>query len=329
MHLFLARCLHRRLLASLVVLLTVRLPLGAQTLRTAVVPSATDPSIDAFDSEHTLYRNPAVASRHELLIFLPGTSGKTRGTSLFCTTAANLGYHVICLMYPDEVSASICRNSPDSTAFDTFRRTIIEGGTSTFITVSCANSIDNRLLKLLFYLRATRPAEDWGQFLQTTPKQPAGGASEEPAWERLALAGQSQGGGHAALLASRHRVARVLLFSSPKDWSRYYNRPAAWYAASQTPADRYYAFVHEQDQQGCTYTQQLKILNTLHLGNPQSVDNAAPPYQHAHALSTNYPGTLVTSQVAHTSEVGDGQTPKKADGTPLFQLVWQYMLTAK
>lgn len=298
----------------------------AQTVVTSVVPSKTDSKIDTFDSPHTIYRNPSANSRHQLLVFLPGTNGKTRGTKLFCTAAADQGYDVISLMYPDTISATVCQNDVDRDAFTKFRLEIIEGGdTSARITVDRANSIENRLVKLLLYLKANRPTEEWGQFLSSAKEK-----SDELLWEKMALAGQSQGGGHAALIATRHNVARVLLSSSPKDWSRRYDKPASWYKPSVTPASRYFAFLHEQDKQGCSYPQQLEILKAMGmtaLGNPVSVDKEKPPFANSRVLTTNYPGTPVTSTVAHTSEVSDGGTPKSTSDKPLFRPVWLYMLT--
>jgi dienelactone hydrolase len=295
-----------------------------QTQSFSVLPRATDPQIDTFNDEHTIYINPAVAPRKELLVFLPGTNGKTKNTKLFCTRAAELGYQVICLMYPDNLSATACWSDSDKESFTKFRLELIEGGEkSPYLEINRANSIENRLIKLLVYLRTQRPREGWEQFL--SPK-------DELAWERLALAGQSQGGGHAALMAREHTVARVIMFSSPKDYSRRYNQPAAWYTTPNTPLSRYFTFQHIQDKQGCNYQQQLEILKKLgltKLGEPVSVDTEKPPYAHSHILTTNYPGTPVPSTQAHTSVVGDGGTPKNEQKQPLFEPVWTYMLTEK
>ena len=312
------------LLPTLTLLLAVPGPLKTETQSVSVLPSATDPQITTFNDEHTLYLNPAVPPRNELLVFLPGTNGKTKNTKLFCTRAAELGYHVICLMYPDNLSATACWTDEDKEAFTKFRLELIEGGDkSPHLEVKRANSIENRLIKLLAYVREKRPTESWGQFLTT---------KDELVWEKLALAGQSQGGGHAALMAREHLVARVIMFSSPKDYSRRYNQPAAWYTTPKTPLARYFTFQHLQDKQGCNYTQQLEILEKLgltKLGAPVSVDTQKPPYAHTRILTTNYPGMQVPSVQAHTSVVGDGGTPKDENKQPLFVAVWSYMLTEK
>src|ERR1035438_1936846 len=84
-----------------------------------VVPRATDPSIseDKFNSPHSIYVNrriivegAAPLDRHQLLLFLTGTGGTAQGARAFCDLAADLGYHVINLIYPDEIPATVCRN---------------------------------------------------------------------------------------------------------------------------------------------------------------------------------------------------------------------------
>lgn len=53
-----------------------------------VLPSSTDASICAFNSPHLVYFDNKAQSRHQLLVFLPGTYTKPGGTGFFCQTAA-------------------------------------------------------------------------------------------------------------------------------------------------------------------------------------------------------------------------------------------------
>ena len=287
-----------------------------------VVPSQTDPAIKTFDFPHCIYLNRApAADRHQLLLWIPGTQppgteNKGPGAAgRFCEMAAGFGYRAIVLRYPNDESAAVVRQDSDPAAFEKFRMAIIAGGSSRHITVSRADSIENRLLKLLLYLQQNRPAEEWGQFLTSE-----GGIR----WEAFVLAGQSQGGGHAALLAMQHPVARVVCFGSPKDYSLASGRPAAWLSAkSATPATRFFALNHQQDSQGCTPAQQLENLRALKLdalGGPVNVDKETPPYRHSHILTTNYPGGKLTSKEAHTT----GISPRNE---AVFGKVWAYMLT--
>lgn len=296
-----------------------------------VKPSLTDPAIVNYDEPHYIYinreivvsQNPSLpADRHQLLFFIPGThtAGTPRGGKgpiKFLQTAANSGYHVIFLTYPNDVAAAeACNKLRDPAAFEEFRMAIIVGGIFQSMTITRTDSIENRLVKLLRYLKVMRPKERWEQFLDDN-----GGIK----WDSIAVAGQSQGGGHAALIAIKHPVARVICSGAPKDFNHVLNRPAAWYLEpSATPKDRFFAINHDQDEAGgCTPEEQMKNLRALGLekfGLPADVDTEQPPYHHARILTTNYPGTKVDWFTAHT-------TAFNAKNASVFSLAWLYMLT--
>jgi hypothetical protein len=291
----------------------------AEAIWDSVVPSRTDSDIQTFNTPHSICVDRSIllngaGDRHELLLFLPGTGGHGRGARMFLEDAAELGYHTIELMYPDDHSASECDFDRDPHAFEAFRLAIIQGGSSTRMTIPRQESIENRLEKLLLYLQEKRPLEKWDQFLE----------DGRVAWENIAVAGQSQGGGHAALIAIRNKVARVIMFGAPRDFSQALYRPATWYSEhSATPHDRFFAINHQQDRQGCTFSEQLQNEAALHMndfGAPADVDLEIPPYRHSHILTTNYPGTRVDSMTAHGTAINDRNAA-------VFRAAWLYMLT--
>jgi hypothetical protein len=299
--------------------IVLSVPAMCEPVWISVVPSKTDPEIHTFDTPHSVCIDRSMVlesnrGRHELLLFLPGTGGSHRGAKAFLETAAALGYHVIELMYPDDVSASVCDDDRDPKAFESFRMAIIEGGSSPRMSIARQESIENRLEKLLLRLEAKRPRERWDQFLH----------GSDIAWDHIAVAGQSQGGGHAALIAIKHHVRRVLMFGAPKDFSRALNAPAAWYnEPSATPAAAFFAINHLQDHQACSFAEVLQNQYALHMdqfGPPENVDSEAPPYRHARILTTNYPGTAVDSKTAHGTAISDRNQS-------VFRTVWTYMLT--
>jgi len=297
----------------------------------AIRPSLTDPDITKYDFPHYLYVNRAIVvshdpalppDRHQLLLFIPGTHipGTPyggRGPTNFFDVAANLGYHVIYLDYPNDIAAAqACNNDHNPRAFEEFRMALIAGGNFKGQETSRTDCIENRLIKLLQYAARIRPLEKWDQFL--TP----GG---EIQWSAIAVGGHSQGGGHAALIAVKHRVARVICTGSPKDYSHALHRPAAWYReTSATPKACFFAFNHDQDGMGnCTPAMQTANLSALGLdqfGPPADVDQESPPYHHTRILTTDYPGGTVDSLTAHGSVI----TSKNGDH---FKDVWTYMLT--
>jgi hypothetical protein len=258
-----------------------------------------------------------MGDRHEMLLFLPGTGGHGKGPTALLETAAHLGYRCVTLMYPDDVAAAeVCRDDADPDSFESFRMAIIHGGNSDHIRVKDYDSIESRLTKLLLLLRQARPLENWGQFLDES-----GGIK----WEKIAVAGQSQGGGHADLIAVKHRVARVLMFGAPKDSSLALRGPARWYTeAKATPIARFFAINHVQDRQGCNFDELIENVHALGMDANApvvDVDREGPPYRNSRVLVTNYPGTQVDSKTAHGTAISN-------QNQAVFRKVWVYMLTS-
>ena len=307
------------LAATLAVGLGASAPATGAPTALDVRPGETDPAIQQYTQPHRVFLDDAAASRRQLLVYLPGTGATTGEQEEFGRTAAGLGYHVVYLMYPNDVAAAVCQDDDDETSFEKFRREIIAGGDlDPRVVVDRVNSIEHRLVQLVRWLAANHAAQGWVQFL----------AEGSMAWPKVVLAGHSQGGGHAQLLAKDHAVARLVVLGSPKDYNFRHGRPAVWYGGGATPAGRMFAFVHEQDTQACSYTQQLENLRASGLTTVADTDKLAPPYQHAHVLTTNQPGKPINSALAHLGLVFDFMLPRGADDRVLYRPAWIYMLTA-
>ena len=132
---------------------------------------------------------------------------------------AMMGFHVISIDYPNNVVSTTCSNSTDSSCFDDFRQEINFGTpVSAVVQVDSANSIVNRLSKLLVYLAKQDPAGGWAAFLK----------GNQPRWDKIVIAGHSQGAGHAAYLGKCFKLAGVLMFSGPQDYLKVFHHPARW-----------------------------------------------------------------------------------------------------
>ena len=308
----------------------------ADVISFPVAPTATDPAIKTFVTPHWIYVNRSILidrqadlppDRHQLLLWLTGTGGSGHDARAFCELAANLGYHVVSLMYPDEVPASACDNDPDPNGFERFRMAVIQGGAMTkrngaaWFSVDPPESIENRLIKLLQVLQEKRPRENWGQFIR---------GDGTIKWDSIAVAGQSQGGGHAALIGIKHEVARVVCFGAPKDYSTRLRAPAAWYGEpSATPKSRFFAFNHHQDPKGCTPEQLILNLRSLEseaFGTPAEVDEEPFPYHYARVLYTSYPVVTVEGQGSEGAMVAHG-SGINSQNAQRWQQVWTYLLT--
>ncbi len=309
---------------------------SAEVTSVSIKPSLTDPEIKNYDEPHWIYVNRDIVvdrkadlaqDRHELLLWIPGTGSRGHDAQGLANLAADLGYHVVTLMYPDDTAASACADDGNPKAFEQFRMAIIEGGDAAYrngnktISIPRPESIENRLIKLLQHLHDKRPLEQWAQFLN-----PDGSIK----WESIAVAGQSQGGGHAALIGVKHKVERVLCFGSPKDYSKKLKAPAAWYAeTSATPKGQFFAFNHHQDPNTCTPEEMLANLKALGLetfGKVAEVDTETAPCHHAAILYTSYPPVTITGPESDGAKTAHGAaiSTKNAER---WKDVWTYMLT--
>ncbi len=286
---------------------------NAQLRTYKVLPSATDADIDSYTKEgdeHYIYLNDSLKPVNKLFVFLPGTLGRGKNPRFIVPYAASLGYHAIALTYSSDIAlAQICKESDDKECFEKGRQEIAFGhDLSSQLQVNIANGINNRLHKLLIHLTKNYPQDNWKQFLTK---------DNEINWKKVCLAGQSQGGGHAAYIAQIKEVDRVIMFASPKDYSNFFKRPANWlYRKSKTTIDHYYGFVHSLDgSNGCTWKEQQEIFTVMgidHFGEWENVDAQIPPYNNTHMLTSNK-----AQRFPHGSVISDES----------YKPVWKYLLT--
>lgn len=203
-----------------------------------VRPSETNPQIARFDDPHYITMARGAAGRDEpLLVFMPGTNGKPPGAIDFVRTAAENGYRVISLEYNDDTSIAVyCPSNGGPPCSARFRHMRIYGNSTLDPSIdnTRAEAIVERLYALLRWLDRNHPDENWARYYD----------QQGMIWERIALAGQSQGAGMAAFIGKQKLVNRIILFSSPWDFYRGPNGRilAPWLAwPTTTPLDRWYA----------------------------------------------------------------------------------------
>jgi predicted esterase len=208
-----------------------------------IMPSETDPAIKRYDRVDYVLFNENTAATANLLLFMTGTGGEPPGPLAFLHQAADAGYRVISLDYNDEPAVAVyCPRRPPVCSGN-FRRMRIDGAGISIdpaIDNTPAETIVNRLSKLLTYLDRRDPQLNWAAYLD----------NGLPNWARIAVAGQSQGAGMAAYIAKEYPLARVLLFSSPWDFVQSGgNRTLApWLAMpAKTPPERWFGAYHERE----------------------------------------------------------------------------------
>src|SRR6266851_272226 len=281
---------------------------GGERVVYAVAPNEADPSVGRFLRTSLVLFDRAARAPAPLLLFLPGTGGNPAAARSFLNLAADAGYRVISLAYNNEPAVmQACARDPDPACSANFRQRRLFGDpTPSSADDQPAESIVNRLTKLLQFLDRNHPGDGWGAYL----------ANGAPDWNRIAVAGHSQGGGMAAFLAKRTRVARVILFSGPADFVLPGRQPAPWLAASSaTPGERWYGLYHRDERLAPLLQQAYGALGlapdhirvlSLALGGPAGPGGFPDPF--------------------HVSVVADRLTPRASDGSRAYSGDWAFLL---
>src|SRR5688572_13074706 len=214
-------------------------------------PHDTDPQIldtptpPGTRGNHRVFLEPKDSRVGRLLVFLP-TGGVNNVPSEFShlgTEAGRLGYHTILLAYRNEAPIAFapplgCGPSPAPNPASPdcaikMRLELLEGdGESSIVDVDRANSIENRLNKLLQYLAANHAEDGWAEFLDT---------NGEPKWSETVIAGSSLGAGQAAIIAEQHEVYRAALLHGWVDARHGRVKRVA------TPSNRYFTLIHQRE----------------------------------------------------------------------------------
>jgi hypothetical protein len=219
-----------------------------------VKPSHTDRAIRRYDEPHFVIVGPHLSADAPLFVFMPGTHGKPANVTTILSIAAQRGYRAIGLSYDDTPAViETCMDDPDPDCAEDFRAERVFGGdASKTIDNTDAESVQNRLAKLLEDLQAQHPDAGWDRYLN----------GHDPRWERVIVSGISQGAGMAAYIGKQKRVDRVVLFSGPWDfYGKKKRRLSPWLAGkSATPPDRWYAAYHQREAAAPLIAQSLSLL---------------------------------------------------------------------
>ncbi|MGH8023839.1 MAG: BPSS1187 family protein, partial [Limisphaerales bacterium] len=210
-------------------------PIQAQLTELQIKPDQTDPAIEMVHGPDVAVHGPETASNHRLFLFIGGTGSNPLHSLRLDRIIAGWGYHAVSVDYENNLITVALAHSHDPASFGQYRDAITTGApVSNRIKVSRSNSILNRFQKLLVYLVKHDPNGGWGEFMNRG----------QPAWNRIIVAGHSQGSGHAAYIGKMFRVERVLIFSGPQDYLDDLQEPAPWLGSkSATPPSRFFAFL--------------------------------------------------------------------------------------
>jgi hypothetical protein len=246
-----------------------------------------------------------------LLLFLPATRERPSNYREFLAAARLRGFHVLALDYWNNGKSVEQTCGTDSTCYTEVQRNRLDGSRPTsFSAVGPSNSIVNRLTDAITHLEASDPLGGWGRFVTHRGIN----------WGDVVVAGHSQGGGESAYIAHIHRVLGVLMFSSPVDSDNGVN--ASWMAhPGATPLSRMYGFDDTGDIFSARIQASWDAMGLAQFGAPRNVARGITAGSHE-LISKVKLGTPIQS---HSFDIND-RTPLAANGQPIFEDVWKWML---
>ena len=261
-------------------------------------------------------RNVAIRSQAAgpLLLFLPATRSVPNDYREFLDAASSVGYHVLALDYWNRGRSVAQTCAEDAHCYGALQANRFDGSHPTaYSSVSQNDSILARLTHALQTLQRRDPAGGWERYL----------GAHGVRWNRIVLAGHSQGGGESAFIAHGHRVQGVLMFASPVESDN--GIVADWMErAGVTPTSRYFGFDATHDM----YFDRIQgSWAALGLGShgPQAVIASDAPPTGSRTVVTDL--DLGGPDAAHSLIVTDAG-PRGERNVPLFRDVWLWMLRA-
>ncbi|MGN6818705.1 MAG: BPSS1187 family protein [Sphingomonas sp.] len=219
-----------------------------------ITPSAADPAVKSYDDPSVAVSKAGLSPDAPLVIFLPGTGGRPVNTRELLGVIADQGYRALGVEYDDTPAVvGVCPRTADPDCSANFRRMRVDGSGpgAPGVVNSAAESITNRLVAALRALDRGAPGEGWGGYLD----------GNRPRWDRIVVSGLSQGAGMAAYIARQHMVRRVVLFSSPWDFTLPGRKLAPWIdGTGATPAARWFAEYHRREKTADLLAQSYRAL---------------------------------------------------------------------
>lgn len=295
---------------------TSEVPLASPSTVTRLIidPTTVDPAAVAYPESKHLLLLPAAPTRDQLFLILPGTNNLGQGFETIGMLAARAGYRVVSLAYESRTHPNgTCAAVVGEQAILACREGVwTEKAYGTEATAEYAgdfaNSISGRLLNLLRYLQQTRPSFGAEAYLQGNTLR----------WERVALAGFSQGSVIAGFIGKDQPLARLVLLAGGCDDANRILVP--WCSAPRaTPRTRTWAISHVDDMTNAD----ALVAAAFGLGAYVDISAGSPSYcSDSHALMSHE-----STDKPHLSVAQDGAVPL-TNGVPTLAEDYVYAFTA-
>jgi hypothetical protein len=186
---------------------------------------------------------------------------------------------------------------------------------SKLVEIPKPDGIMERAFQLVKHMAKVNPQGRWDYFIS-----PDGQGLR---WDRVIISGISHGSTTAARFAIHQKVARVVMFSGPRDqYETWQSLPSA------TPPNRYFGFSHTLDSgwTGGHYCRSWELLGLHKFGPLVDVDTTPAPFGNSRRLITSA-DVKGDPKRAHSSSMPGSAAVKDAEGKFVHEAVWRYLFT--
>jgi hypothetical protein len=286
-----------------------------------VLPKTTDNNITTgLSTQYAYIPKETKVRKNKLFIFLPGTFAKPQTYLKILQTASEYGYHAFGIHYQNTQDVgSYCGSTNDDQCDANVLKEFFTGiDYSPDVNIGQSNGFINRIQKMILYLDAQNPNENWKQFLTS---------KNEINWELISLAGHSQGSGHTFYISKQVNLLRASLFSGPNGFSLANGSYPSWVSkAGATPNSKVYGFSNKNDNLS-RWTFVSNVWDAIGLLGTQINVDIQTDFGGSHQLFTEVvpPMTQGSASPTHGSTSVDIVTPLNPNGRPKFENVWKYM----
>jgi len=283
-------------------------------------PVDVDPTQRRWRSPHLFAAPERGRTYGALVLLLPGTGGEPSHYSALCLQAVRMGFHVLSLRYPNDISINELAGDDPAAHLD-LRLDHWDGGDRTGkVRLARGESILERFRGALLHLARTRPAEGWEAYLEVN----------EPAWGKIRAVGHSLGGGYAALASRLHALERAVVLG----WSDRVpgtGQPAEWIGDARdwpTPVRARLGMRHRSDERVDEEGWDATASKYLFAPEERSVEGGDPPWGRCRNLSTDLDPAAdrAVPDPRHNSLAYDPCLARWADGTPVLLDAWTWLL---
>lgn len=253
--------------------------------------------------------------KNKLFVFFPGTIATPGKYLEILKSAARNGYHAIGIAYDNlsTIEQQSGETNDDTRTEKIFEEYLTGNNTSPVVTVPKPNGFENRISKMLQYLAAQYPGEQWQQFIN---------ADNSIRWETLSVAGHSQGADHTMYMAKKRNLYRAGFFSGTYSFKlQNGSYPSFILKDGLTPPQRIFGFTHIKDPVRVWDDVKFNWAALQLPGVPTSVDGGND-FTNTNRLVTKYKARF---SLYHGITVADDATPVDVNNIPVFESVWKYM----